>query len=526
VPEFQSIVLGQLGESRLVAALDVDVSGAHSHARALDADTKGPLRDIHRRVGTSIFFESSGGQKDNIARLPELRFALGNAEVDTTSVDNAALALEARAFFIRRVGADGFRINWKPTLKKVVSDRRASLDPEREVRPAMERLVKEVFDSGRSIPIIPFPASGADVQDSPRLTLVLMEPEVEWGANGSLREQISEWTKQRGNSSRLYPGSLVWCLKKRGRELREKTETWLAWQRVRREIDEGTLGGDFDRADRVDIQARLKEAEDDARDEVWASYRYLVLSDNQELGGLKEIDLGAGHASQSETLCGRIIGSLKSAGLLNESVGAGFLERNWPNALKESGAWPLSGLRQSFLNGSFTRLLDPDVILRGKIVEFVGKGDLGLASGQKSDGTYERVWFEELVAPEDVAFEPGVFLLRKERAKALKQGVIVSPEPLPGLPAEPKPEPEPGPESVPPAGPQTRTIRLVGSVPPEVWNRLGTKLVPKLRSGGDLEIEVRFLVTADAKIAENLLVSLRQILSDMGLGDRLRIESS
>ncbi|MEK7216392.1 MAG: DUF499 domain-containing protein, partial [Chloroflexota bacterium] len=122
-PEFRGVVLGQLGEARLVAALDADVSGVQSHAQALDADTRGPLRDIHRRVGVSIFFESSGGQKDNIAHLPELRFALGNAEVDTTSVDNAALALEARAFFIRRVGTDGFRINWKPTLKKVVSDR-------------------------------------------------------------------------------------------------------------------------------------------------------------------------------------------------------------------------------------------------------------------------------------------------------------------------------------------------------------------------------------------------------------------
>ena len=66
-----------------------------------------------------------------------------------------------------------------------------------------------------------------------------------------------------------------------------------------------------------------------------------------------------------------MITALKSQALLNESVGAGYIERNWPPAFKDSGAWPMASLRQSFLNGSLTRLLDPDTILRGKIVEFV-----------------------------------------------------------------------------------------------------------------------------------------------------------
>jgi hypothetical protein len=125
-----------------LSAIDADISGMQSHARALDADTKGSLRDIHRRVGTAILFESSGGQKDKIAHFPELRFALGEPEIDTTSIDNAALALEAKAFFIRKIGTDGFQIRHQPTLKKVVSDRRASLDEDTEIKPAMRTLVQ------------------------------------------------------------------------------------------------------------------------------------------------------------------------------------------------------------------------------------------------------------------------------------------------------------------------------------------------------------------------------------------------
>lgn len=531
VPEFRSVVLGQLGESRLIAALDADISGMHSHARALDADnTKGPLRDINRRVATAILFESSGGQVDKVAHLPELRFALGEPEIDTTSIDNAALALESKAFFIRKVGTDGFQIRHQPTLKKVVSDRRASLDYETEIKPAMRSLVQKEFDRGTSIPIVYFPEDNTAIQDSPKLTLIVVDPESEWRGNGAFRQQIAEWTKQRGKSPRLYPGSLVWCLKRPGRDLKDKVELWLAWRRVQREISEGVLGSDFDRADRAEIQAKVVDAEEAAKDEVWGGYRFVVLADNRESDGLKTIDLGAGHSSSGETLCGRVITALKSQALLNESVGAGYIDRNWPPALKESGAWPLTSLRQSFLNGSLTRLLDPDAILRNKTVEFIGRGDFGLASGLKPDGGYERVWYKELIAPEEVAFESGVFLLTKEKANALKAGL---PEPKQTFP-EPIDEPSTQARPVIPSGykpeaitaptAQICTLKLAGTIPPELWNRLGTKILPKLRAGTELQVGVDFRVTVDANLAKTMESELRLILDDLGLSNKVQIE--
>ena len=527
-PGFRSVVLGQLGESRLIAAIDTDIAGEQAHSKALDADTKGPLRDIHRRVGTAILFESSGGQTDKVAHLPELRFALGEPELDTTSIDNAALVLESRSYFIRKTGADGFRIGYQPTMKKVVSDRRASLDEETEVKPALRKLVEEEFRRGASISVVAFPGDGAEIPDTPRLTLIVADPEVEWSGGGSLRVQLAEWTRQRGKSPRLYPGALVWCLKKPGRDLRDKVELALAWKRVAREVADGTLGGEFDRNDRAELQSKVKDAEEAAKDEVWGDYRFAVVADGQEADGLKVIDLGAGHSSSGETLCGRVIAALKSEALLNESVGAGYIERNWPPALKESAAWPLASLRQSFLNGSLTRLVDPDAILKSKIVEFVSLGDFGLASGRKPDASYERVWFKELVAPDEVAFDAGVFLLRKDSAKALKTGA--PPEPLP----EPNPQPgsgpitapelplAPGPEPTP--GATTKTLRLVGTVPPEVWNRLGTKILPKLRAGSELKIGLEFSVTVSAASANGLATELRQILQELGLGEAVKVE--
>ena len=152
VPEFRSVVLGQLGEARLLAAIDTDIAGERSHARTLDADTTGVLRDIHRRVGTTILFESSGGQVHKVAHLPELRFALGEPEVDTTSVDTAAVALEAKAFFIQRVGTDGFKVYHKAKIDKAVHDRRASLDEDDEIKPTIRTLVRDEIKRARASP--------------------------------------------------------------------------------------------------------------------------------------------------------------------------------------------------------------------------------------------------------------------------------------------------------------------------------------------------------------------------------------
>jgi len=195
-------------------------------------------------------------------------------------------------------------------------------------------------------------------------------------------------------------------------------------------------------------------------------------------------------------------------------------ERNWPPALEEPGAWPLASLRQSFLDGSLTRLIHPDVTLRDKFVEFVNRGDFGLASGRKPDGSYERVWFKEPVGSEEVAFEADLFPLAKNVAQALKVGA--PPEPVPSAAAGLEPGPALGP--VAPTDVTTTTLRLVGTVPPEVWNRLGTKILPKLRSGSDLKVGVDFSVTVSSANAGILAAELRQALRELGLEDAVRVE--
>ena len=529
-PNFRAVVLGQLGEQRLDVAIAADIADATAHARALDADAKGSLRDIHRRVGAAILFESSGGQLDKVAHLPELSFALGEPEVETTTIDTAAAALEASGFFIRKVGSDGYRIHHQATLKKVVSDRRAALDEDGEIRPAMRKLVEQAFARGNRLSVVLFPEDGAAVQDTPRLTLVVVDPEMEWQDNHDMARLIARWTQQRGASPRLYPAALVWCCKKPGRELRDRVEIWLAWRRVQQEVAEGLLGAEYSQTDRRELSVKVKDAETAAKDEVWASYRFVALADAKAESDLKVIDLGAGHSSANETLAGRVVTALRSEALLSKSVGAGYLDRHWPPAFRETGAWPLTSLRQSFLNGSLTRLVDPDGVLQGKIAEFVERGDFGLASTVTEDGGYQRLWHEELVGAEEIAFEPDVFLLTKEKSEQLR--VADKPGPRPSDEAADlldtvtaTEEAEPGPTPKPASDAAPIQIRVAGQVPSESWNNFGLKVVTKLRGKGrELKVHVDCTAKVSGPMAASVEEELRQALADLDLAELLQVE--
>jgi hypothetical protein len=403
-----------------------------------------------------------------------------------------------------------------------MADRRASLDDQRDVRPACLKLVKEVFEQGASLPIVPFPVDAASIQDTPRLVLVLADPAAEWDRNGKIRQQIAEWTLRRGNSARLYPASLIWCLRKAGRDLAERVETWLAWQRVQRDLGEGVLGHDIEAEERQQVQAQAREAANSAKDAVWADYRFIVFTDNDQPDRLREIDLGAGHSSSNETISGRVLAALKGQGLLNDDVGVGYIQRKWPPAFAESGAWPLSGLRQSFLDGSLTRLLDPDKVLRNKIVVFVEKGDFGLASGLLPNGNYQRVWFRETPQPEEVAFDANVFLLRKETAEKLTAPVPV--ETTPEDKKGPQPEDQEAGGKIDHVPPRAVVIRLSGEVPSEQWNKIGIKLIPKLRSTEGLRIEVMVSGNVAGGSAASFLEEVKQAINDLGLQTKLNVK--
>jgi anti-anti-sigma regulatory factor len=77
---------------------------------------------------------------------------------------------------------------------------------------------------------------------------------------------------------------------------------------------------------------------------------------------------------------------------------------------------------------------------------------------------------------------------------------------------------------MPPPTPTTRTLRVAGTLPHESWNRLGTKIIPKLRSGTELTIDVTFTTRVDSAAAQDLTNEVKQILNDLNLSDSFTID--
>ena len=121
-----------------------------------------------------------------------------------------------------------------------------------------------------------------------------------------------------------------------------------------------------------------------------------------------------------------------------------------------------------------------------------------------------------------------MFLLTREKARQLKtapEDLPQEPEPTSGPDSEPSPEPLQT-KTGPTTGSENlkTTFRLSGTVPSEVWNLLGRRLLPKLRSGDDLTVGIDFSVSVGPQFAQNMEAELRQILEDLELGDRVRVE--
>ena len=148
------------------------------------------------------------------------------------------------------------------------------------------------------------------------------------------------------------------------------------------------------------------------------------------------------------------------------------------------------------MNGSLTRLLDPEQVLRQKILEFVETGEFGLASGNPDQGQGARVWYKESAPADDVTFDSNTYLLTKQRAEQIKAPQKVEPDPIPDPVPDPIPDTDEDQQPLP--TPQKATLRLAGKVPMESWNMVGVKLLTKLRGEEGLSIGVDLSVSVDS----------------------------
>jgi hypothetical protein len=133
-----------------------------------------------------------------------------------------------------------------------------------------------------------------------------------------------------------------------------------------------------------------------------------------------------------------------------------------------------------------------------------------------------RVWFREIISPEDVSFDIGIYLLRRDRAESVSASAAKPFSPVAGS-TEGSSAADGGNaaasttaathETEAVTGEEAYTLTVIGEIPPELWNKVGIRNIPKLRAAqSEPHLSVNFALDTKGELAANLKRDLEQAL--------------
>jgi len=531
---FRAVVFEQLGEQRLEAAILSDIAGDEAHAVRMDAEAPATIKRarLHQKIATAVFFESSGGQVRNEASLPEIRLAVGEPGLDIGNVETVLEDLVRRCYYLDAKGT-AYWISHRPTLNKILADRRAALSgPEADeaIREKVRQVIREVFKAGPALDRRFFPEASGDIPDTPSLILVVLAPEHGWenASREATQRLVASMIQECGGRGRTFKSGLIFAVAEGGAALADEAKTLLALESLEDPAEQERLKLELSQIQ--ELREKKRRTERSLKELVWRVYRRVLFL--AEDGGVREVDLGLLHSSAAESLVGFIVARLKQEGLLEESISPDFLVRNWPPALTE---WTTKAVRDVFFaSPRFPRLLNPE-ILRTTIAEGVKAGKFGYMSKAYENSQSMLIIGDPNFGPANVEISDQVVLLPREKALEVKGAPPArseEPECGSGLAEAPVVEVEPGgttvePTSVTPSVSPRRRLSWEGELPPQKWTNFYMKVLTRFATDPSLRLRVYFEVTPEMGIAPNQIEEIEAALRELGLDVRvIRVEDS
>ena len=517
---FRAAVFEQLGEQCLEAAILSDIAGEEAHAVRMDAEAPATIQRarLHQKIATAVFFESFGGQVRKEASLAEIRLAVGEPGLDIGNVETALDDLVRRCYYLDAKGT-AYWISHRPTLNKILADRRAALsgtEADEAIREKVRGAIREVFKAGPRLERRFFPETSEDIPDTPSLALVVLAPEHGWenASREATQRLVMGMIQECGGRGRTFKSGLLFAVAEGGEALADEAKTLLALETLEDPAEQERLRLELSQLQ--ELRGKKQQSERNLKERVWRVYRRVLLL--AEGGSLQEVDLGLIHPSAAESLVGFIVARLKQEGLLEESISPDFLVRNWPPALEE---WSTKGVRDMFFaSPTFPRLLNPEV-LRDTIAEGVKIGKFGYVGKAYEGYQGTPIIDDPNFGPADVEISDQVVLLPRDRALALK-GAPPSPPEEPERTArvaeEPGVRPEGAPEqTVAPPMPGGQHLSWEGELPPQKWMNFYMRVLTRFATDPSLRLIIRFEVTPATGISQNELEEIKTSLRDLDL---------
>jgi len=508
---FRSAVFEQLGESKLEGAVTTDICGKRdSHATRLDAEAQETIKNarLHRKVSTTIFFESNGGQAKAEATVPEIRFAVAEPSLDIGNIETALEALTESCYYLA-VERNRYHFSLKENLNKRFCDRRATI-PSAQVEEHIQGEIQKVFAAGVGAERICFPEKTIQVADRPTLTLVVLAPDQSMQDEKATGPFVATMTREYGTSARTFKSALIFCVPESPDALREDTRKVLAWEAI--EDDDLKL----DESQLHQLGESLKKARRDLKETIWRTYKNLMLLGKENT--LRRVDLGLIHSSAATDLLSLILNRLRSDGDLEHGISPSFLVRNWPPAFKE---WSTKSVRDAFFaSPQFPRLTNPDA-LKETISRGVGNGLLAYI-GKTASNDYKPFYFSQALMTADVELSDEMFIITKETADAYLKAHVTPPAVITTLDEKAPPIIGPLLKIDKPSLTTTSTafgLTWTGEIPPTKWMNFYMKVLSKFTSTHGLKLTVKFEVDSEGGVSQQKIDETKSALRELGLND-------
>lgn len=420
---FRAALFEQLGSAELEIPVTADIAGKTSESHSLRLDKEGTdaikKAQLHRKVATTIFFESNGGQSQSRAEasLPEIKTDVCGPEVNTADIDTALEGLAGTCFYLQWE-RNRYRFGLSPNLNQVLVNRRGGVQPkaiDERIRQRTEELFrKNSTDACKFIEREFFPKRSNDVKEVPRITLVAMSLEhpAQERATLDLMEAI---VRDCGAKGRTFKSALIFAAPDPNENIRDKTREVLAWEDI--DDDEETKNR-IDDGQKNLLKRNLKNAQRDLDEAIFRTYKHLyLLGKNNKL---RHIDLGNITSTAAGSLVEVYLQRLGSSGGLDEvveSVPARKLSNFWPASQTE---WSTKAVRDAFYSSPLLpRLFNPDAIKR-TISDGVSQGLIGYAT-KDAAGRLKLEKLKDDLFDSDVEISEDVFIVKAEEAQKLRE---------------------------------------------------------------------------------------------------------
>lgn len=522
-PMFRAAVFEQLGETKLEAAVTTDIAGKKdAHAVRLDSEACDAIKKarLHRKVSTTIFFESNGGQvgaEAQEASVPEIRLAVGQPEMDIGNIETVLEALTNACYYLN-VEKTRYKFSLKENLNKRFADRRATVQGP-QIDEEVKREIQKIFAPKEFVERVFFPEKSIQVSDRPVITFLIADMGRTMEDEKATRQFVEHMIRECGTTARTFKSALIWVVPDSAQPMREEARKILAWQAIQDDANDLKL----DEAQTRQLAENIQKAKRDLKESIWRAYKHLFLlaKDNT----MKMIDLGLVHSSAADTPISNILNRLSADGDLEKSVSPNFLVRNWPPAFKE---WATKSVRDAFYASPvFPRLLNAETIketiargVESGILAYVGKG---------AACSYQPFAFNQRISPADIEFSDDMFVITAEVARTYLDAQTTPPPtevPVQGgstgagtgtgcTPIELQPAP-------PVAGPaKLAGIRWAGEVPPQKWMNFYTKVLSRFAASPGLKLTISVEIRPSDGLSKQSLEETQNALRELGLDDRL-----